>query len=131
MLTLSSAHTTPQSTNVMKGLFLDDERVPTDVTWLTYAQGIDWTIVRTFEQFTQALLLPGAEYHLISFDHDLQDFTGSGEELTGYTCFKWLADRCLDGLQSLPQCIVHSKNGVGAENIARHYNNLRLHLDSL
>ncbi|MBD8089186.1 hypothetical protein IFT48_04265 [Pseudomonas fluorescens] len=112
----------------MNGLFLDDERVPTEVTWLIYAEGIEWTIVRTFEAFTQALLQPGKIFEVISFDHDLQDFTASGQELTGYTCFKWMHDRCLDGLMNLPECLVHSKNGVGAENIARHYDNLRRHL---
>jgi len=115
----------------MKGLFLDDERNPTDVTWLTYAVGIEWTVVRTFEAFTQALLLPGASFDLISFDHDLQDFTASGQELTGYTCFKWMYERCLDGLMGLPECVVHSKNGVGGENIALHYDNLRRHLSDL
>lgn len=112
----------------MNGLFLDDDRNPEDVTWLTYPSAVEWTVVRTFETFTQAMLEATLGFDLISFDHDLMDFKASGEEMTGYTCFKWVEDRCLDGLMALPECVVHSKNGVGGENIARHYDNLRRHL---
>lgn len=114
----------------MNGLFLDDERNPEDVTWLTYPPGVSWTVVRTFKAFTQALLKATSRFDLISFDHDLMDFEASGREMTGYTCFKWVEDRCLDGLMVLPECVVHSKNGVGGENIACHYDNLRRFLQN-
>lgn len=108
----------------MKGLFLDDERIPSDVTWLTYAQGIEWIIVRTFDEFKAALEKGANVFDLISFDHDIQDFDEHGVERDGYTCFKWLSELCLDTGRPPPVCIVHSKNPCGSENIRCHYQNL-------
>ena len=35
--------------NKIKGLFLDDERVPQDVTWVNYPKNIEWTVVRSYD----------------------------------------------------------------------------------
>ena len=59
-------------------LFLDDERFPQDVTWVPISHDIDWTIVRTYKTFTEAI--EDYFYHtkelpeFVSFDHDLADF---------------------------------------------------------
>ena len=31
---------------MLKGLFLDDERNPEDVTWIKYPDNIEWIVVR-------------------------------------------------------------------------------------
>lgn len=40
-----------------------------------------------------------------------------GREMTGATCARWLAQRCVDQAQPLPSYTVHSQNPVGAANI--------------
>lgn len=112
----------------MKGLFLDDERNPQDVTWVDYPQGIEWRVVRTFDAFVAALEENGVAFELISFDHDLQDFDASGVERTGYTCMKWLSERSLDTETPPPALFhVHSMNGPGGGNIRSLYSNLLDH----
>jgi hypothetical protein len=106
---------------MVKGLFLDDERNPQDVTWIKYPLDMSWEIVRTYREFEDALLL--SNYDIVSFDHDIQDFTGQGEERTGYTCFLRMLDFVMDGGILLPEVLVHSQNPVGAENIRKHYTN--------
>lgn len=105
----------------MKGLFLDDERNPQDVTWLQYPEDVEWTVVRTFSEFVKAVTAQGFE--LISLDHDLQDFS-KGTEMTGYDCLKYLCTKssyipdCF-----LPQIVVHSMNPVGKANILSYWKN--------
>ena len=62
----------------MKGLFLDDERNPQDVTWMPHSDyhDVEWTVVRNFQEFKQQIL---EEWDVISFDHDLQDFSNGRE----------------------------------------------------
>ncbi len=55
-----------------KGLFLDDERVPSDVTWVDYLDKIEWTVVRTYAEFLEHMKMGVYSYY--SFDHDIQDF---------------------------------------------------------
>ncbi len=105
----------------MKGLFLDDERNPQDVKWIKYPDNVSWKIARTYGEFETALLM--SNYDLVSFDHDIQDFTDTGDERTGYTCFLRMLDFVMDGCILLPKVVVHSQNPVGAENIRKHYNN--------
>jgi hypothetical protein len=53
------------------GLFLDDVRNPSQVTWVKYPdEGVIWDVVRTHEEFVSALK-NGKKYEVISFDHDL------------------------------------------------------------
>lgn len=112
----------------MKGLFLDDERIPQDVTWVEYPAAIEWKVVRTYDEFVAALTEDGADFALISFDHDLQDFDSSGVERTGYTCMKWMSERALDTDTPPPAIFhVHSKNGPGGGNIRSLYSNLLDH----
>jgi hypothetical protein len=66
-------------------LFIDDERVPSDVGLINK----EWVIVRTYDQ--AILMLANLQVFEISFDHDLADFSGEdGKELTGYDIAKWI-----------------------------------------
>lgn len=106
----------------MKGLFLDDERIPGDVTWIQYPESVEWVVVRTFVDFVEFIdsrPLPD----VISFDHDLQDFGIYGLEKTGYDCLKFLIDFCLQNGYNLPVCYFHTQNVVGKENMWAYYNN--------
>lgn len=113
----------------MKKLFLDDERIPADVTWVDIGSG-PWHVVRSFDQAVEWVLEHGFP-DVITFDHDLgyekYDTDDSGlivvvdatESKSGYDFAKWLVDFDLD-TGSMPvnfTFTVHSMNPVGAENI--------------
>ncbi len=52
-------------------LFLDDERIPKDVSWITnFPTNVEWVIVRDYNQFCEILMNRGIP-NIISFDHDL------------------------------------------------------------
>lgn len=104
----------------MKGLFLDDERSIEDVTWVVYPRDIEWTIVRSFDEF--ALEISLNDFNIISFDHDLQDFH-HGEEYTGMTCLKHLIEYIMDELKPMPYCLFHTQNIVGRDNMKALYEN--------
>src|SRR6266478_2767144 len=91
-------------------LLLDDERCPQDITWLELPAvelpAVEWTIVRTFNEFTQYIKKYGLP-KIISFDHDLswpehyEEFFecrrlgrpfnyNDMKEKTGYCAAKWL-----------------------------------------
>lgn len=127
-------------------LFLDDERIPTDV--LNYKPlsiyNEHWLIVRNYHQFTDTIeryfekfkMMP----ELISFDHDLADVHYSSmnkggkinydnvSEKTGYHCAKWLVEFCIDNDLKIPKYLVHSMNKVGGENIIKYLENAKKHL---
>lgn len=118
------------STARARGLFLDDERNPEDVFWVEYPTGIDWTVVRCYDDFVSE---SSKGYSVISFDHDIQDFDDVGFERTGFTCAKHLVEIVLDKEVGMPVFYVHSKNVIGAANINKLLSNLtwRIKLDSL
>lgn len=105
---------------VIKILFLDDERSPSDVTWVKYSGTVKFTVVRTREEFQWAVLT-NPRFDIFSLDHDLQDFDHFSEkENTGFSCLYEVASsyRC-----KLPkQVIAHSKNPIGAEKINNLFN---------
>jgi hypothetical protein len=105
----------------MNYLFLDDERVPSDVTWVNIARGVPWEIVRSFNEAVAWVRRHGFP-DVISFDHDLSfehyggDYT---KEKTGYDFAKWLIEYDLD-TNTMPEDFsftVHSMNPVGSRNI--------------
>lgn len=114
----------------MFNLYLDDVRVPSDSYIGKHAEG--WTIVRSYEQFVDAITKNGLPY-IVSFDHDLADehvadfilnVRHEGKidydkyrEKTGLSCAKWLVEYCMDKKLPLPGFAVHSANPIGAENI--------------
>lgn len=122
----------------MKYLFLDDIRVPGDVTWMyigtgkeyNKSRGAPWNIVRSFREAVDWVNKNGFP-NVISFDHDLgyeeYDTTESGmvvvtkatEEKSGYDFAKWLIEQDMD-MNIMPDDFtftVHSKNPAGARNI--------------
>lgn len=109
----------------MKYLFLDDERMPKDVTWLLIGgpggRVADWHIVRSVNEAIEWVKNNGFP-DVISFDHDLSfehyagDFSG---ENTGYNFAKWLIEYDMD-TGTMPSNFiftVHSMNPIGSENI--------------
>ena len=97
----------------------------------------DWDIVRNYDEFINYILKNGLP-SVISFDHDLADEhyvpseywdnydlskefqeSQSYREKTGNDCAKWLLEYCYENNLKLPQCIVHSANPVGADNIRK------------
>lgn len=111
-------------------LFLDDERMPGDVTWVELPD-VPWTIVRDFRAFVQAVLQRGIPA-TVSFDHDLAwehyqalatgqlELAGYDQfaELTGYHCAKWLVEHCLQRGLRLPAAVfIHTMNPIGRDRI--------------
>ena len=113
----------------IKGLFLDDERVPQDVTWVNYPKNIEWVVVRSYDKFFY-------EFHrhtfqVFSFDHDIQDFNHRGVELTGYTVLKEMLDTFLTtppGLYTFPEHLFfHTQNPIGKKNMESYWKNFCNH----
>ena len=109
-------------------LFIDDERVPMDVTWGTWQdqalyRDSDWIVVRNWNEVLETVVSLGFPI-MISFDHDL-----GRDEITGYEIAQKLGNMVMDGV-SLTENFefrVHSKNPVGSENIRQYMNNFLKH----
>lgn len=120
----------------LKGLFLDDERNPEDVSWIPYPSNIEWTVVRTYSEFCDTL---EDGYDVYSFDHDIQDFyhvkkgavrghSAYGEiyyekdcsgEFTGLHCLRELIElkqMCV-GFHKVNYVWFHTKNPIGRNNM--------------
>ena len=69
----------------IKGLFLDDERYPQDVTWIKYPDNIEWTIVRSFQDFSLEMTHGDNDYYVYSFDHDIQSYIDGREYTHSFT----------------------------------------------
>ena len=103
----------------LKGLFLDDERNPSDVTWVNYPENIEWKVVRSYDEFFY-------EFHrhtfqVFSFDHDIQDSNHRGVELTGHTVLKAMLDTFPE------QVFSHTQNPIGKENMESYWKNFCKH----
>lgn len=115
----------------MRFIFLDDERIPTDVTWITLPK-TSATIVRNLHEFQAAFIeyIQDATVDLvtISFDHDLQLFK-DGKETTGQDCVRWIINYMMDRNISTNRvhCTFHSQNPVGKENMESLWNNFVKH----
>jgi len=122
-------------------LFLDDERIPSNVTWVKLPL-VEWTIVRNYKQFVDTITAKGLPKN-ISFDHDLadehyvqsiasnqnktHDFNyGTITEKTGYDCAKWLVEYCREKDLEIPAYTVHSMSVVGKKNIISYLENYKL-----
>ena len=104
-------------------IFIDDERLPTDVNWIEYnIDQVEWIVVRTFAQFENLIteMVESGSFDnitAISFDHDLMDFDSNGNEFTGYTCINFLAQVILSNDLPVPICYFHTKNPCGKQNM--------------
>lgn len=114
-------------------LFLDDERNPEDVTWVTYPVNSEFVIVRTYDQFVKAIENNIFDYY--SFDHDIQDYKNLSTHDLIPTCygmvelgrndskFEFDGLRCMYYLTTqvnnfnTDTVYIHSKNGIGAANM--------------
>lgn len=109
--------------NKFRGIFIDDERNPSDVSWLHYDPDIQWTIVRTYSEFKEEIRNNGIPKY-ISFDHDLADYDEDGREYTGLTCAKYLIDIVIhDGVELPEHFYYHTQNPIGKENIKGYIEN--------
>ena len=112
----------------MYNLFLDDNRIPTHVTWVDFPRDQHYSVVRNYQEFVDLITLRGLP-KFICYDHDLSDcHYGHGlsgddipydsyTEKTGYDCAKWIVDYCMNKGIKHPTYVVHSMNPVGKLNI--------------
>ena len=104
----------------MRGIFLDDERYPKDVTWIKYPENVEWIIART--QYYFMSLLEDEEFDIITFDHDIQCYNEDGAEVTGLHLLKWMLTYFYENNKKLPQIYFHTMNSVGKTNMEAYYN---------
>ena len=109
-------------------LFLDDNRIPTHVTWVDIPKDQHYSVVRNYQEFVDIITLRGLP-KFVTYDHDLSDcHYGHGlkgdnipydkyTEKTGYDCAKWLVEYCMNKGVKHPSYMVHSMNPVGKSNI--------------
>lgn len=114
-------------------LFLDDVRVPTDVTWANIPADQHYSLVRNYKEFVDLITLRGLP-KFVCYDHDLADIHyGHGlnnddipydsyKEKTGYDCAKWLVNYCVGKNIKHPSYVVHSMNPIGKSNIESYIN---------
>lgn len=119
----------------MKYLFLDDIRIPSDVTWMYIgtgkafheSRGAPWDIVRSYTEAVSWVIANGFP-DVASLDHDLGVSHYSGDysdEKTGYDFAKFLIEYDMD-TNSMPEIFhftVHSMNPIGKQAIENLLNN--------
>jgi hypothetical protein len=111
-------------------LFLDDERMPADVTWAPWQvqemyRNEEWVVVRSVSSASRMIISRCSMPKFISFDHDL-----GVNQLTGNVLAKRLINDALD-FPDEPHMqfpadfafYVHSKNLIGKANIEGLLNN--------
>ena len=133
-------------------LFLDDERMPDQVTWVDFPRYEVIHIIRSYEGFVKQIEVHGLPM-FVCFDHDLADdhyvammqenstdtsfeyddgdlkkTIDYGPEKTGYDCAKWLVDYCERKGEKLPMYVVHSMNPAGKARIEGYLENAKKHL---
>ncbi|WP_312400166.1 cyclic-phosphate processing receiver domain-containing protein [Sphingobacterium sp.] len=118
-----------------KGVFLDDIRIPSDLTYYISKEEIDqylltdWTVIRSYQDFVAYISQNGIP-SIISFDHDLGVNLDSTEAASGYDAVKYIADFILEQEHPvLPQVLCHSQNPVGKTNILSYWNNFIKSID--
>lgn len=118
--------------SIFNKIFLDDERSPCDVTWIELCEKKGWYIVRNYNDFV-SLIEDKIDWlnppKIISFDHDIASFDIDGKEKTGYDCLKFLIEYCHLNNIFPPECIFHTMNSVGKNNMQSYYNNYLNMLD--
>lgn len=105
-------------------IFLDDIRVPSDVTWVEIPRIKDWVIVRNFEEFqneiTKSKYKTSGPQH-ISFDHDLAEEHYSGDfsrAKSGYHCAQLTVQLAIaNEWHNIPNFTIHSMNEIGSKRI--------------
>ena len=115
-------------------IFLDDIRVPTDVTWANIPADQHYSLVRSYKEFVDLITLRREVPKFVCYDHDLADtHYGHGlnnneipyesyKEKTGYDAAKWLVNYCMERGIKHPPYVVHSLNPIGKQNIESYIN---------
>lgn len=118
-------------------MFIDDERMPSDVTWAEWRFYSFDGVYEGKEYYENVVILRNSHEVLkwvnwngfpdaVSFDHDLGD-----DQPTGYDIIKSLVEFDMEVFGKLikehHKFYVHSKNPVGAKNIADYVENYRKH----
>ena len=115
-------------------IFLDDIRVPTDVTWANIPADQHYSLVRSYKEFVDLITLRREVPKYVCYDHDLADtHYGHGlnnneipyesyKEKTGYDAAKWLVNYCMERGIKHPSYVVHSLNPIGKQNIESYIN---------
>ena len=115
-------------------IFLDDIRVPTDVTWANIPADQHYSLVRSYKEFVDLITLRREVPKYVCYDHDLADtHYGHGlnnneipyesyKEKTGYDAAKWLVNYCMERGIKHPPYVVHSMNPIGKQNIESYIN---------
>ena len=115
-------------------IFLDDIRVPTDVTWANIPADQHYSLVRSYKEFVDLITLRREVPKYVCYDHDLADtHYGHGlnnneipyesyKEKTGYDAAKWLVNYCMERGIKHPPYVVHSLNPIGKQNIESYIN---------
>lgn len=100
----------------MKILFLDDARKPNDVFGpFIEHEDVQVIIATNYDEFVDLVREHDAQFHLVSFDHDLGD---EGEqEKTGKDCAYFLLEHCVTNDKPVPKFSVHSSNPSGSDRI--------------
>jgi len=123
-------------------LFLDDVRLPKNVTWVNLPL-VNWTIVRNYLEFVKIITENGLPDN-VTFDHDLaaehynptmysdnpNDYNklytaGSFKEKTGLECVKWLVEYCMDKNLDFPSYTIHTMNPIGGQNMISYIESYR------
>lgn len=108
-----------------KGLFLDDERMPSDVgPWMVYPENnVHWVVVRNYQSFVCEAQKQIFDFY--SFDHDLQDFSDPLKEKTGMDCIRFLVEHFIeyDIFPNNVQCFFHTQNPIGKKNMKGYWDN--------
>lgn len=123
--------------DTQRRLFLDDWRIPRDCAQYMWQRKVDckifheeWDIVRSYGQFVAWVEKNGIP-DLVSFDYDLDDVDELKEELPfedwfnleenrpykGTDCLRYLIRKCNDTGTKLPNCIIHSVNPDGCQEL--------------
>lgn len=105
----------------MRGIFLDDERLFEDVTWVKYPENVEWRTVRTHYEFIIAI--ENNDFDIVSFDHDIQSYNDDDVEVTGLHLLKWMLSYYYETGKKLPQIYFHTMNSIGKRNMEAYYNN--------
>ena len=105
----------------LKGLFLDDERNPQDLTWIQYPENIEWVVARSYTEFFE-VFQQNYDFDLISFDHDIQSYIDN-QEKTGYDCIKTLLNYYPEDYIEGVLFFFHTQNPIGKKNMESYYQN--------
>ena len=109
-------------------IFLDDKRTLDEIYNSTKDEiynDNNWYIVRNYSNFVKLIKELDCLPSVISFDHDLGDYSGeNGKELTGYDALKFFLDYLIE-IEKVKEAkkinfIFHTSNNIGYENM-KHY----------